>query len=113
MWTLLRLTLYGVFREDAVSLGQLAGILTAGVITDAAAGLTALLPLILLVSVFRLRWLGRPRVRHAVLGLGFFVLCFDFFVEYFFFEEYSARYNHLALDYLMYPDEVFGNIFAS
>ena len=42
-----------------------------------------------------------------------FALCFDAFVQFFFFDEYIARYNHLALDYLMYPDEVFGNIFAS
>lgn len=102
-----------MFREDALSVTRLAGILAAGAMVDVAAGLTALLPLIVMVSVFRLRWLGRPRVRHVVLGLGFFALCFNVFVEYFFFEEYSARYNHLALDYLMYPDEVFGNIFAS
>ena len=113
LWSLLRIVLYAVFREDSASARQLATILTIGAGFDVLVGLTALLPLVFVVSVFRLRWLWRPWLRHTWLMLASFLLCFDVFVQFFFFEEYSARYNHLALDYLMYPDEVFGNIFAS
>ena len=87
-------------------------IFAAGLLFDVLATLTAFLPLFAVVSMFRLRWL-RPRLRMALVGAICFALCFDAFVQFFFFDEYSARYNHLALDYLMYPDEVFGNIFAS
>ena len=113
LWSLLRLVLYAAFHEGATGAWQLARILVVGAGFDLLSGLTALVPIVFLVSIFRLRWLGRPRVQTALLALTFFVLCFLTFVEYFFFEEYSARFNHLALDYLMYPDEVFGNIFAS
>ena len=113
LWSLLRVVLYAALREEAFSARSLATILAIGASFDLLTGLTAVLPLILIVSVFRLRWLGRPWVRNTLLAPLFFAVSFNMFVEYFFFEEYSARYNHLALDYLMYPDEVFGSIFAS
>lgn len=113
LWTLLRAVLYVVFHDASAGAVQFARTLVTGVMFDFLASVTALLPLMLLISVLRLRWLGRPRVRHALFALAFFVLVFDVFVQFFFFEEYDARYNHLALDYLMYPDEVFGNILAS
>ena len=113
LWSLLRMVLFVVFHDESTTAGQLPAILLAGVAFDLLAGLTFLLPAVFLLSIFRLKWLGRFRVRTALMALAFFLLCFITFVEYFFFEEYSARFNHLALDYLMYPDEVFGNIFAS
>lgn len=113
LWTALRLVLYGTFREDAVNPLRLIALLAIGLIFDVLAALTAVVPLVFLLSVFRLRWLSRPWVLRLFLTAVFFLFCFDLFVQYFFFEEYGARYNHLALDYLMYPDEVFGNIFAS
>lgn len=113
VWSLLRIVLFVVFRDEATTAGQLPGILLTGMAFDLLAGLTFLLPLVFLLAIFRFKWLGRPRVRTTLMALAFFLLAFITFVEYFFFEEYSARFNHLALDYLMYPDEVFGNIFAS
>ncbi len=113
LWSALRVVLYATLREEPIGIGRLIAVLVIGAGFDVLASLTSLLPLIFLISVFRLRWLGRPSVRLMLLAVTFFVLSFNLFVEWFFFEEYSARYNHLALDYLMYPDEVFGNIFAS
>ncbi|MEO7157650.1 MAG: sulfatase-like hydrolase/transferase [Vicinamibacterales bacterium] len=109
--TAVRLVLFAVYR-DSSAFRDVAVILAAGLVFDVLATLTAFLPLFAIVSMFRLRWL-RSRMRTAVVAAISFVLCFDAFVQFFFFDEYSARYNHLALDYLMYPDEVFGNIFAS
>ncbi len=113
LWSLLRVTLIAVFADDLSGPAQLAAVLGGGLAFDVLTALTCALPLLLLASLFRLRWLSRPRLRHSLFAAVYFLLSFNVFVEYFFFEEYSARYNHLALDYLMYPDEVFGNIFAS
>jgi phosphoglycerol transferase MdoB-like AlkP superfamily enzyme len=113
LWSVLRVVLFALFGAGTIGTSQLAGILIVGVLFDVMAGVTALLPLVVFVSVFRARWLNRSALRLTLYATAAFVLCFDVFVQFFFFEEYSARYNHLALDYLMYPDEVFGNIFAS
>lgn len=43
----------------------------------------------------------------------FFGLFFLFFTEYFFFEEFNSRFNSVAVDYLIYPTEVFVNIWES
>lgn len=113
LWSLLRVTLVAVFADDLAGPVQLVAVLAGGLAFDVLTALTCAVPLILLASLFRMRWLSRAPVRHSLFALVYFLLSFNVFVEYFFFEEYSARYNHLALDYLMYPDEVFGNIFAS
>lgn len=107
----LRLVLALVFR-DAATLHDLPRLAAYGALFDLLATLTAFLPLILLISIFQMRWIG-PWLRRGLIALAVFLLGFDIFVQFFFFDEYSARYNHLALDYLMYPDEVFGNILAS
>jgi len=41
------------------------------------------------------------------------VLIYLCFVEYFFFDEFDARFNTVAVDYLLYPHEVFVNIWES
>jgi phosphoglycerol transferase MdoB-like AlkP superfamily enzyme len=57
---------------------------------------------------FRNKW------RRSVLFAGFFfvvfLLVFNAVSEWFFWEEFSARYNFIAVDYLIYTTEVIGNI---
>lgn len=113
LWLVLRLVLIAAFRDASATIAQLAAVVAAGTTTDLVVGLAALLPLCLVVSMFRLRWLDRPWLQHCLVALVAFALTFDGFVQYFFFDEYDARYNHLALDYILYPTEVLGNIFAS
>lgn len=113
LWLLLRLVLFALFGQAEDGAGQLAQIVVVGTLFDLLTALTVLLPLVAGVLLFNGRWRRRAWIQYPVLAAGFALLCFDLFVQFFFFEEYSARYNHLALDYLMYPDEVFGNIFAS
>lgn len=109
--SLLRLVLFGVFGDHS-TVTALPAILAFGVLFDVLATTAAFLPLIAVDSLFRFRWL-RVWPRRVLFALVSFGLIFDAIVQYFFFDEYSARYNHLALDYLIYPDEVFGNIRAS
>jgi len=113
VWLVLRLILIAIFRDGSATIAQLAGVVAAGTAVDLVVASIARLPWLLVASVFRLRWLDRPSVQHGVVALAAFAMTFDGFVQYFFFEEYDARYNHLALDYLFYPSEVLGNIFAS
>ncbi len=42
-----------------------------------------------------------------------FVQIFLLFVEFFFFDEFKSRFNTVAVDYLLYPKEVFINIWES
>ncbi len=64
-----------------------------------------------------LAWRGREfrhKWRRAVLfvdfGLVIFLLLFNAASEWFFWNEFSGRYNFIAVDYLVYTNEVVGNI---
>ncbi len=62
-----------------------------------------------------------PRIRQAwrrcslyfAWGLYVFLLLFISAGEYFFWEEFGVRYNFIAVDYLVYTNEVIGNILES
>lgn len=56
------------------------------------------------------RQFWRKAVLYFILGLTLFLLLFNMFSEYFFWQEFSARYNFIAVDYLVYTNEVLGNI---
>jgi phosphoglycerol transferase MdoB-like AlkP superfamily enzyme len=106
----LRVVLYAVFHEGAFSGGSLALALGAGLVHDLFAGLIALAPVLLALASLRLAFLARPRVRATLLALFFSLLLFDGVVEFLYFQEFDARFNHIAVDYLLYPTEVFTNI---
>lgn len=57
--------------------------------------------------------LSRPRLRRVALVAWFGASTFGTAIEYFFFEEFNSRYNHIALDYVLYPSEVATNIWES
>jgi phosphoglycerol transferase MdoB-like AlkP superfamily enzyme len=103
-----------LLRDDAsIQLVAAGGALARGVLIDSAAIAIALAPVCLAIAFGRGRLIARPRLRQVFLGSLFSAAIFLSFVEYFFFEEFQARFNHIALDYLIYPDEVAGNIWES
>ncbi len=59
----------------------------------------------------------RSRPHRLLVGAGVFAAAFGLLylaaAEYFFFEEFDARFNLVAVDYLIYPHEVFVNIWES
>jgi phosphoglycerol transferase MdoB-like AlkP superfamily enzyme len=57
---------------------------------------------------FRLAW--RKYVLFFDVCLYFFLIFFNAISEYFFWDEFSSRYNFIAVDYLVYTTEVIGNI---
>ncbi len=60
---------------------------------------------------FRLRW--RKGILYASTVLVIFLLLFNAVSEWFFWQEFSTRYNFIAVDYLVYTTEVLGNITES
>jgi phosphoglycerol transferase MdoB-like AlkP superfamily enzyme len=57
---------------------------------------------------FREKW--RRNVLYADILLVTFLVLFNSISEYFFWNEFSTRYNFIAVDYLIYTTEVLGNI---
>ncbi|PUZ27654.1 Phosphoglycerol transferase MdoB [Chitinophaga costaii] len=57
---------------------------------------------------FRIRW--RAGVLYAATTLVVFLILLNGVSEWFFWQEFSTRYNFIAVDYLVYTTEVLGNI---
>jgi len=59
----------------------------------------------------------RSRLHRAMLWVGMYLavfgICYLAAVELFFFDEFNARFNYVAVEYLIYPHEVFVNIWQS
>lgn len=64
--------------------------------------------LLFFMPAFRQRW--RAGVLYTGLGLVIFLLLLNAVSEWFFWQEFSTRYNFIAVDYLVYTTEVLGNI---
>jgi len=84
-----------------------------GALFDLGAWSWASLPLALALTLlptrtFRLRW-SRALV-HLALFVALALMVFLGEAEWFFWEEFGARFNFIAVDYLVYTNEVLGNI---
>ena len=64
--------------------------------------------LLFTTSEFRKKW--RTGVLYFDFILLIFLLLFNAISEWFFWDEFSVRYNFIAVDYLVYTNEVLGNI---
>jgi len=49
----------------------------------------------------------------GIIWVEFFAILYLSVAQYYFFKEFNSRFNLVAVDYLIYPHEVFGNIIAS
>jgi len=114
---LLRLALWASFGlSEGVGLASLPFILGAGILNDGVELLYLLGPLslylcLLPAALARRRWHGI--VLAAALYLALFGMLYLTAAEYFFFEEFDARFNLVAVDYLLYPHEVLVNLWDS
>ncbi len=113
---LLRITLYLAFGVAApVRTLDLLWVLPAGAAADAVQALYLLAPLALLLWLLpdgwqRSRWARGPLT--MLVGWWMFSMLFVAASEYFFFEEFDARFNLVSVNYLMYPTEVAGDVWA-
>ncbi|WP_160164647.1 LTA synthase family protein [Pedosphaera parvula] len=84
-----------------------------GLHLDIFVALLLCLPLITWLAILPDRWFRASWHRFllkTVLFLFWMVQIFLLFSEYYFFEEFKSRFNTVAVDYLLYPYEVFTNI---
>ncbi|HYG25243.1 MAG TPA: LTA synthase family protein [Verrucomicrobiae bacterium] len=112
--TILRLILYFSFAGKAnVSFGTSVQAFFIGLHQDIVMSLITTLPLLFWFWIVKERWFARRWHRTLLAcGMALFwaVQIFILFTEFFFFEEFHSRFNTVAVDYLIYPDEVVGNI---
>lgn len=84
-----------------------------GLFFDLAAASFAIIPLVIYLWLFPSKWYGK-KLNQILLVVYFFIvlttLIFNGISEWFFWDEFSVRYNFIAVDYLIYTTEVIGNI---
>jgi phosphoglycerol transferase MdoB-like AlkP superfamily enzyme len=112
-----RLILWGKFGIDAdVSAVKLPFLMLAGLVNDFVEGLYLFAPFALYILLLPDRWY-RSRWNRVVLYVGTLLsiagLLYLAATEYFFFEEFDARFNLVAFDYLAFPGEVFVDIWEA
>jgi len=112
-----RLLLWAKFGTAAdVPAAHLPLLALAGLVNDTVESLYLVTPLAVYLLLVPDRWF-RSRPNRALLATGFVVtlagLAFLAVAEYFFFEEFDARFNLVAFDYLVYPAEVFVDIWEA
>lgn len=98
-----------------VDASVLPAILAGGLLNDAIVALYLLLPLAAYLAFLPDRWYASP-VNRSILAAGswltVFALVFLAVAESYFFAEFDARFNLVAFDYLAYPTEVVGDVWA-
>ena len=114
--TLARLALLGLAAGDVAWTPALAGAFAYGVGFDVASGLVATLPWLMLGLLMPQR-VWRTRAGHWLYGLligsQVLVLTWISVAEWVFWKEFGVRFNFIAVDYLVFTQEVLGNIFES
>lgn len=100
------------FAEVGWGLG-LAAAFGWGTVFDVAAALWFTLPAVILLAALPKQFFAR-RIGRALAGTTLaallFALLFGAVAEWFFWDEFGARANFIAVDYLVYTTEVLGNI---
>jgi phosphoglycerol transferase MdoB-like AlkP superfamily enzyme len=116
-WSGLRLVLFLCFRPPTpTQWGDVIETFLIGLQRDALVALLWSLPVLVWLlampeRVLRLAW-PRKIFWGGVMLFGL-AQVFLLFTEFFFFEEFKSRFNTVAVDYLLYPHEVFINIWNS
>ncbi len=108
--------LYSFASSQMLKMSVVAKVLLTGLRMDLAANSWILLPFLLWLlfipqSLIEKKW--HKTFFISCCSLFFFAQIFNWFAEYFFFEEFHSRFNTVAVDYILYPYEVFVNIWQS
>ena len=112
-----RIVLGGVaIAGDQAALSDMPALMAVGLVYDVVTALSLFAPFAIYLALVpeRLyrrrghRWLMAAMCSATVFGLIYLGA-----VEYFFFDEFNARFNFVAVEYLIYPHEVFVNIWHS
>ena len=113
---LLRVFLWVAFgRAQQVHALSMPALLASGIVADLVQSIYLLAPFALILWLTPDRQLNSRFMRSTLLVCAFvwvFSLTFVSAIEYFFFQEFDARLNLVAVDYLLYPTEVAGDIWS-
>ncbi|MGC9070987.1 MAG: LTA synthase family protein [Elusimicrobiales bacterium] len=112
---ILRVILWFAFSTGGSPVLFLKAILV-GTVSDISGGLVFFFPIFAVFSLWGEKIREGPVKKILLAAFTFFypfVQIFIFVTEYFFFEEFNSRFNAVAVDYLIYPTEVFVNIWQS
>jgi len=104
------------YSANQLSRSEVPRVLLTGLAYDVITSLYLVAPLVLLLVVLPGRMLVSRSYRAvmcSLLGAALFAIAYLGVVEYFFFDEFNARFNFVAVEYLIYPHEVFVNIWQS
>ncbi len=111
--TLLRVVLLARFGASEATATDIARIFSIGLVSDLFVILAACLPMILWFTFVPHKFLRSTAHkfiwRFWMIGFWTFTV-FALIAEFFFFEEFRSRFNTVAVDYLLFPHEVFINI---
>jgi phosphoglycerol transferase MdoB-like AlkP superfamily enzyme len=110
--TRLSLLIYSASSVDW-SILNLLKIFIIGLFYDLAAASFAVIPIVIYLWLLPSKWYASKFNKILLFIYFFFVvftLIFNAISEWFFWEEFSVRYNFIAVDYLVYTTEVIGNI---
>lgn len=126
VWQVLRVVLWTRFAPPGLGASEVFQIFIAGFLADVAAalagttliiGLCALLsgvialPSLLLIPLGIRAWNPTRRVLFRIaVTVALMVVIFLMISEWYFFAEFESRFNTVAIDYLIYPHEVFTNL---
>jgi len=91
-------------------------IIVVGLLYDSIVALLILGPLVLLRLLWPGRWLNHSAAKivgAVILFAGLYGLLFDAVAEWLFWDEFGSRFNFIAVDYLVYRQEVTHNISES
>jgi hypothetical protein len=92
---------------------NLVGAFVVGGFYDLVAAAYSALPLLVLLLLSPAKWFARRWYQRVLAGFYFVALYFLLFgglAEWLFWDEFGARFNFIAVDYLIYTTEVIGNI---
>lgn len=112
---ILRLIFYFNFAEPK-SFFSLINVVLYGFISDIVGSFILFIPLFLFFIIFYEKIFTKKVFKWSYVFFIFIYSSFQiflFFIEYFFFDEFNSRFNAVAVDYLIYPTEVFINIWQS
>lgn len=87
-----------------------------GIVYDLGAACWFSIPLVVLLTILPERFFERPWGRlsmHAIVFPVIFLLLFGLAAEWVFWDEFGVRFNFIAVDYLVYTQEVVENILES
>ncbi len=90
------------------ALGDLLGALLMGLVRDLPCAAFVASPWVLFALLSRPKWPGR--LQWPLFAIYIFTLLFVAVSEAVFWDEFSVRFNFIAVDYLMFTTEVIGNI---